>query len=104
MPYKSKLQAKAMHAKANEGEISKATVKEFDKKTDFSKLPEKAPAKKGAGPMHVALPHACCGKPSALHKGAGPEKSFVKQILGKQMAKNNATMLANMGAKKRAGY
>jgi hypothetical protein len=28
-----------MHAKASRGEISQATVEEFDKATDFSKLP-----------------------------------------------------------------
>lgn len=41
MPYKSKAQQKAMHAKAERGEIPQSVVKEFDRKTDFSKLPEK---------------------------------------------------------------
>lgn len=30
-----------MHAAANRGEISRETVKEFDRKTDFSHLPER---------------------------------------------------------------
>lgn len=46
MPYASKSQARAMHAKAERGEISAKTVKEFDKATDFRHLPEH---KKGKG-------------------------------------------------------
>lgn len=42
MPYKSKAQARAFHAKLQRGEISKATVQEFDKATNFAKLPERA--------------------------------------------------------------
>lgn len=50
MPYKSKAQQRAMHAKAGRGEISKKVVKEFDKatkkqKSGFKSLPEKV--KKG---------------------------------------------------------
>lgn len=41
MPYASKAQARAMHAKANRGEISQKTVHEFDESTNFKKLPEK---------------------------------------------------------------
>ena len=52
MPYKSKAQARAMHAKAERGEISQKTVKEFDKATDFGKLPEKVKAKEGADGSH----------------------------------------------------
>jgi hypothetical protein len=51
MPYKSKSQARAMHAKATKGEIPKAVIKEFDKATKakkggFKKLPEKKKGKK----------------------------------------------------------
>ena len=51
MPYKSRSQQRAMHAKAERGEISKKTVKEFDKATKkqkggFAALPQKAKAKK----------------------------------------------------------
>ena len=46
MPYKSKRQARFMHAAAARGEISKATVKEWDEKTDFSHLPERKAKKK----------------------------------------------------------
>jgi hypothetical protein len=46
MPYKSAAQARAFHAKEKSGEISHATVKEFDKATDFSHLPEKVRPKK----------------------------------------------------------
>jgi hypothetical protein len=42
MPYKSEAQRRAMHAKAERGEISKATVNEFDKATKGKKLPERA--------------------------------------------------------------
>jgi hypothetical protein len=40
MPYTSKAQQRKFHALLAEGKISKATVDEFDKATDFSKLPE----------------------------------------------------------------
>ena len=46
MPFKSKAQARAMFAKADRGEISKATVKEWASKTNWKKLPEKKKAKK----------------------------------------------------------
>jgi len=48
MPYKSKAQQRAMHAKASRGEISQRVVKEFDKATNFKGLPErvKKPKKK----------------------------------------------------------
>lgn len=46
MPYKSKAQARAMHAKASRGEIPMKTVREFDRATDFSKLPNKVRKKK----------------------------------------------------------
>ena len=46
-PYQSKAQARAMHAKASRGEISKKVVKEFDKATNFKKIPEKVKKKKG---------------------------------------------------------
>jgi hypothetical protein len=49
MPYASKAQARAMHAKASRGEISKKTVAEFDKATDFEHLPSKA---NGKAPKH----------------------------------------------------
>jgi hypothetical protein len=41
MPYQSKAQQRLFHAKEQLGEIPASTVKEFDKKTDFSKLPER---------------------------------------------------------------
>lgn len=46
VPYVSKLQQRAMHAKASRGEISKKVVKEFDEATKkkpggFKSLPEK---------------------------------------------------------------
>lgn len=51
MPYKSKAQARAMHAKANRGELSQALVREFDKATNFKSLPDRAkkPAPKKGG-------------------------------------------------------
>lgn len=47
MPYVSKSQARAMHAKAERGEISSKVVEEFDSATKgkFKSLPEK---KKGS--------------------------------------------------------
>lgn len=44
MPYKSKAQQRAMHAKAGRGEISESVVKEFDDATrgKFGSLPERA--------------------------------------------------------------
>jgi hypothetical protein len=41
VPYVSKAQQRAMHAKAERGEIPKKTVREFDQATDFKNLPEK---------------------------------------------------------------
>jgi hypothetical protein len=45
MPFKSKAQARAMHAKAGRGEISKKVIHEWDEATKshggFSKLPER---------------------------------------------------------------
>lgn len=41
MPYKSKAQQRKFHALLAEGKIKAATVEEFDKATDFSRLPEK---------------------------------------------------------------
>jgi hypothetical protein len=46
VPYKSKAQARAMHAKAARGEISKKTIKEWDRKTKGKKLPERKHKKK----------------------------------------------------------
>ena len=50
MPYKSKAQAKAMHAKAERGEIPKTVVEEFDRATKkaggFRRLPAKKRSKK----------------------------------------------------------
>lgn len=41
MPYKSKAQQRKFHVLLERGEISPATVKEFDRATDYSKLPER---------------------------------------------------------------
>ena len=43
-PWASRAQAAKLHAMANRGEISQAKVREFDRATDFSKLPERAGA------------------------------------------------------------
>ncbi len=40
MPYKSEAQRRAMHAKAERGEISEKVVKEFDRASKGKKLPE----------------------------------------------------------------
>lgn len=39
MPYKSKAQAAAMHAKADRGEIPRSVVDEFDRASKGKKLP-----------------------------------------------------------------
>lgn len=41
MPYKSKAQARAMHAKSARGQIPMRTIKEFDAATNFKKLPQR---------------------------------------------------------------
>jgi hypothetical protein len=46
MPYKSKAQERAMHAKAERGEIPASTITEFDKASKGKKLPERAKPKK----------------------------------------------------------
>ncbi len=51
MPYSSKSQARAMHAKAAKGQIKPSVVKEFNAVTDFKALPEK----KSSGGLKAAL-------------------------------------------------
>jgi len=46
MPYKSEAQRRYFHAAEKRGEISHATVEEFDKASKGKKLPEKAKKKK----------------------------------------------------------
>ncbi len=41
MPYRSIAQAHKFHALLKEGKISAKTVAEYDKKTNFKKLPQK---------------------------------------------------------------
>lgn len=41
MPYKSEAQRRKFHAMEKRGEISRATVKEFDEASKGKKLPEK---------------------------------------------------------------
>lgn len=53
MPYKSLAQARKFHAMLNRGEISAATVEEFDKATDFSKLPKRVKKSKHALGSHI---------------------------------------------------
>lgn len=45
MPYKSKVQQGKLHAMADRGEISKSTVKEFDRASKGKKLPARAKRK-----------------------------------------------------------
>jgi hypothetical protein len=45
MPFKSKSQQRAMEAKADRGEIPKKTIREFERATDFSRLPERVKKK-----------------------------------------------------------
>lgn len=47
MPYASKAQQRKFHAMEARGEISKATVNEYDKATDFKNLPERAKDREG---------------------------------------------------------
>jgi hypothetical protein len=44
MPFKSKAQQKYFHYLESQGKMPKKTVDEFDKATDFEKLPEKVKA------------------------------------------------------------
>jgi len=46
VPYASRAQQRKFHAMESRGEISGATVREFDRSTDFSKLPERKGRKK----------------------------------------------------------
>lgn len=45
MPYKSEAQRKFFHAAEKRGEISKATVSEYDKASKGKKLPQKVKKK-----------------------------------------------------------
>ncbi len=47
MPYKSRAQARKFHAMEKRGEIDPATVREFDRATNFDRLPEKVRPKRG---------------------------------------------------------
>lgn len=42
MPYTSKAQQRKFHAMLQRGQIEAKTVQEYDKSTNFSKLPERA--------------------------------------------------------------
>lgn len=42
MPFKSKAQMRLLYERALKGEITKEQLKEFEKDTDFSSLPERA--------------------------------------------------------------
>lgn len=46
MPYVSQKQARKFHVLEREGKIAPATVREYDKATDFKHLPMRAPKKK----------------------------------------------------------
>lgn len=46
MPFKSKSQNAALHAKAARGEFPKEKLKEWESKTDYSNLPEHIKDKK----------------------------------------------------------
>ena len=46
MPYKSVKQAHKFHQLLKEGKISAKIVREYDKATDFSRLPQKVKKKK----------------------------------------------------------
>ena len=46
MPYKSIAQAHKFHALLKEGKISAKTVREYDKATNFKKLPQRKKKKK----------------------------------------------------------
>ena len=46
MPFKSKAQRRKFYAMAERGEISKATVAEYEKKTGKKRLPERVRKKK----------------------------------------------------------
>lgn len=55
VPYKSQAQAAAMHAKADEGEISRSVIDEFDEASKGKKLPKKVkPIKQWANAKKVA--------------------------------------------------
>lgn len=43
MPYRSRAQQRAFHAKAERGEIDEKTVEEWDRASEGKKLPERAP-------------------------------------------------------------
>jgi len=46
LPFKSKAQNAALHAKAARGEFPKAKLKEWESKTDYGSLPEHVKPKK----------------------------------------------------------
>lgn len=48
MPYQSRSQQRAFHAKLNRGEISESTVKEWDEASKGKKLPDRLPPKKSS--------------------------------------------------------
>jgi len=60
MPYKSDAQRRYMHAAATRGDISQATVAEFDKASKGKKLPER-----------VSSRSARPSKPKAQPRGSG---------------------------------
>ena len=75
MPYASKAQARAMHAKAARGEISQKTVHEFDKATDFKHLPERK--------KHMSKHEDIHGHDGKMRGAAGSHESEDKRAVHK---------------------
>lgn len=66
MPYQSQAQRRAFHAMESRGEISPATVKEFDQASKGKKLPERIHPAAQAGLRSFMEAHG-----AKFHKNAG---------------------------------
>lgn len=65
MPYKSKAQERAFHAKLAAGEIDKTTVDEWDRASRGKKLPERA--SRSTKPKTPMTPRARKGRPNSKY-------------------------------------
>lgn len=88
MPFKSKSQQRAMHAKANAGKIPQSTVHEFDEATKaqpggFGALPEHVGAAVGAHVAHHVAQHAPAHLAKAAHAGLKSAMASFKGLPGK---------------------
>ena len=104
MPFKSQSQRRKFHAMAERGEISKATVEEWEKETGKKKLPEKAggkmPRKKGAKALAQTAAQAYEKVKAKTKPGEGGRFKALTKAVEAKGAKTPEALAAWIGRKK----